>query len=485
MVFEIFMMSGQTTKSSTEGTGPGLEGGPFSSEVLSKDSPWQSPALVKIPKRLGAWAIIAIFLFLISTFLVIFIPWTQTVSVHGRLSSYFPGQRPQKIHSPIRGRILGWQVTEGIQVTQGQVVLELGDIDPKFMAPDLINQLNQSRDALKKQREAALEQAEILEQRLSEMTALVQSTLSKAEAKVSEANNKIQTYQQRIPPAEGAVETAKLNLERMRQLENKGLVSRRELELAIQKLKETEAEVKTAQAKLQETQDSQLALVHDREKIQAELTQTLLETKTKRASALGKAAKFSKELADLELKRSNALHRSQARKVEAPFDGVVVRLSPLGQGEIVKEGSLLFTLAPINPTPAVEMWADPIDAPLLRQGAQVRLLFQGTPAIPLPAWPELMAGTFDGVIKVVDQAANPEERFRLWVVPETKRRMWPPQKQIRPGTKVRGWVMLNRVPLWYEIWRRFNLFPPDFHSGETGEKGFIETLLPKAGRPKK
>ena len=128
------------------------------------------------------------------------------------------------------------------------------------------------------------------------------------------------------------------------------------------------------------------------------------------------------------------------------------------------------------------MWADAIDAPLLKPGRPVRLLLHGIPAIPIPAWPELMAGTYDGRIQVVDQSASANGKFRFWVEPETERRSWPPQNQVRQGTQVMGWVILNRVPLWYEMWRRFNLFPPDYESGKVG---LTDVLLPKAGRPGK
>jgi len=130
----------------------------------------------------------------------------------------------------------------------------------------------------------------------------------------------------------------------------------------------------------------------------------------------------------------------------------------------------------------IEMTADGLDAPLLNVGRKVKILFYGIPAIPLPAWPELMAGTFDGRIQVVDQSASANGKFRFWVIPDSERRSWPPQDRVRQGTQVMGWVILNRVPLWYEIWRRFNLFPADY---ESGEPRLTDVLLPKAGRPVK
>jgi hypothetical protein len=93
-----------------------------------------------------------------------------------------------------------------------------------------------------------------------------------------------------------------------------------------------------------------------------------------------------------------------------------------------------------------------------------------------------MAGTFDGRIHVVDQAPDPQGRFRFWVVPDPESAAWPPQNQIRQGTQVMGWVMLNRVPLWYELWRRINLFPADYQEHSIN---LPDSYLPKAGRPGK
>ena len=223
-------------------------------------------------------------------------------------------------------------------------------------------------------------------------------------------------------------------------------------------------------------------MAQNRKHIDAELVQRVLDTRSQRTTALGEAATASKEIADLELTRSNALMRRGASQVIAPLDGTIVRQTRIGSGEIVHPGDLLLTIVPSSATPAIEMWANSLDAPLLKPGRPVRLLFQGVPAIPLPAWPEFMAGTYDGRIQVVDQSASANKQFRLWVVPESDGREWPPSVQVRQGTQVMGWVILNRVPLWYEMWRRFNLFPPDYH---TENINISDVLLPKAGRAKK
>lgn len=460
----------------------GSDHAPFAIHPSPANTRLQSKAAVRIPRSLRTWTRATLLMFLVVGVIVAFVPWTQTVTVQGQLSAYSPNDRPQEMHAQINGRIRTWHVNEGVVVNKGDLVLELEDVNPQFMALDLMERLDQSREALEQRRQAALDRASILAERLKEMTNLTKAATTSAEARVFEGDNKIQSTEQRVAAAKVDEETALLNLDRSRVLEAEGLLSRRDLELAIQSHNAARAEVRAAEAALRETQQARRALAHNREHIDAELVQRLLDARSQRASALSDAAKASEEIADLELTRSNALQRRVAGQVVAPLDGTVVRLTPIGPGEIVHPGDLLFTIVPLSATRAIEMWADSIDAPLLKPDRPVRLLFHGVPAIPLPAWPELMAGTYDGRIQVVDQSASANGKFRLWVKPDTTRRPWPMQDQVRQGTQVMGWVILNRVPLWYEMWRRFNLFPPDY---ETGTIQLKDILLPKAGRPSK
>ena len=47
--------------------------------------------------------------------------------------------------------------------------------------------------------------------------------------------------------------------------------------------------------------------------------------------------------------------------------------------------------------------------------------------------------------------------------------IWP--EQIRLGSGAYGWAMLGDVPVWYEIWRQLNGFPPNLEMQELGEIG--------------
>ncbi len=439
----------------------------------------QSWEAVQIPERLRFSSRLAIKLIALFILAIAFIPWTQTITVTGQLSAYTPYERPQDIEAQITGRIKKWHIFEGVRVKQGDLILELDDYDPNFMAPDLLNFLEQRRKALEDTRKAALDRAAQLDKRISEMQNLVKAAVPSAEAKVREAENKVREARQRVTASEIAVETAELNVDRHRQLAEQGLVSQRELELAIQGAIATKADLQGAQANLKAAEQGMKALSFGRDQISAEVLQRLLDAEAARDASIGEAAKAADQLADVSLRLSNATQRRIASRILAPIDGTVVKMAQAGIGETVRPGDKLVRISPASADKAIEMVADGLDAPLLNVGRKVRILFYGIPAIPLPAWPELMAGTYSGVIKVVDQVDDGKGNFRFWVVPDPDDRPWPDQSHVRQGTKAMGWVILNRVPLWYELWRRFNLFPPDY---QERPPSLIDTLLPKAGR---
>ena len=446
---------------------------------LAASTRLQSWEAVQIPDRLRFSARLAIKLLLIVALIIAFVPWTQTITATGQLSAYSPYERPQDIEAQITGRINKWHVFEGVRVKQGDLILELNDIDPLFMAPDLLSLLEQRKTALEQNRKAALDRAEQLEKRIKEMQNLVKAAVPSAEARVVEAENKVREAEQNVAAAKIAVDTAELNVGRHKQLAERGLVSQRELELTIQAAIASKAELQGAEAALKAVQQGMRALSFGRDQISADVLQRLLDAEASRAGAFADAARATDQLADVSLRLSNLTQRRIASRIYAPTDGTVVRMAEVGPGETVRPGDKLVRISPLSADKAVELWADGLDSPLLNVGRKVRLLFYGIPAIPLPAWPELMAGTYGGVIKVVDQVDDGKGNFRFWVVPDSEDRPWPEQSHVRQGTKVMGWVILNRVPLWYELWRRVNLFPPDY---QERAPTLLDTLLPKAGR---
>src|SRR5690606_8967072 len=120
----------------------------------------------------------------------------------------------------------------------------------------------------------------------------------------------------------------------------------------------------------------------------------------------------------------------------------------------------VVTIMPANPELAVALQVRPMDVPLLTPGRKVRLQFDGWPALQVAGWPSGAAGTFGGIIRVIDQVASTGGTYRVLVVPDPDDEPWPDSPPLRVGSGVLGWALLDNVPIWFELWRTLNGFPP-------------------------
>jgi hypothetical protein len=138
----------------------------------------------------------------------------------------------------------------------------------------------------------------------------------------------------------------------------------------------------------------------------------------------------------------------------------------------VKAGDGLLVIVPDTEDRAVELWIAGNDMPLLSDGRPVRLQFEGWPAVQFTGWPSVAVGTFGGHVALIDSTDDGSGRFRILVRPDTNE-PWPTGLYLRQGVRVNGWVLLDSVKLGYELWRRFNGFPPTVkpQGGPKVEKG--------------
>ena len=174
-------------------------------------------------------------------------------------------------------------------------------------------------------------------------------------------------------------------------------------------------------------------------------------------------------------KPKSKVHLASCR---SPCDGVIYRLVTAEGASTVKEGDELFTIVPDVEELAVELVVSGNDTSFIREGQEVRLQFEGWPAVQLMGWPSLAVGTFGGRVKMIDKFSEGAGKFRILVVPDGETD-WP-KDLLRQGMRANGWVMLNQVTLGFEIWRQLNGFPPsvDEKKSSDEEKG-KKIKLPK------
>jgi multidrug efflux pump subunit AcrA (membrane-fusion protein) len=173
-------------------------------------------------------------------------------------------------------------------------------------------------------------------------------------------------------------------------------------------------------------------------------------------------AKYVSDVANIkaELSRIDVrFSRQKSQRVIAPKNGTILKRFSGEESVIVRPGEVIAELVPDTPSRTLELWIDGNDIPLIKIGDIARVQFEGWPAIQFSGWPSVAVGTFGGKVAVIDAADNGQGLFRVLIVPDGID-TWPEGKYLRQGVRGHGWILLRRVPLWYELWRKFNGFPP-------------------------
>ncbi|NKB36117.1 MAG: efflux RND transporter periplasmic adaptor subunit [Gammaproteobacteria bacterium] len=165
------------------------------------------------------------------------------------------------------------------------------------------------------------------------------------------------------------------------------------------------------------------------------------------------------------------LSRQSVQIVRAPRDGIILRVNAGDTSTFVSVGDSIATFVPDNVERVAEMFIDGRDVSLVRKGDKVRLQFEGWPVVQFSGWPSVAIGTFGGIVVAVDPSAQTNGRFRV-LVKENPNDLnpWPDNDYVRFGSKVRGWIQLEKVIVGYELWRLFNNFPPDFRTRVDGSE---------------
>lgn len=402
-----------------------------------------APAARKIARSLIS-LFIGLMIFLALT------PWQQNVRGIGRVVAYIPGDRQQFIGAPVEGRISQWRVKEGSRVKRGEVIAELLDNDPL-----LLQRLRNERQALLDRQAAVENRVETFREQLRMAEQARPQALAAAESRLEMGRQRQNAAAQAVYAARAARLTSSLNLSRQQTLQEKGLASRRTLELAQLDMAQRNADADRAQAGLAAAKSEVDALGADLQKLTADTAASVEKTR----ADLNKAIEDQNYVrADL-LKVETRLARQQTQTITAPRDGSVLRLLANPNAEMVKSGQALAILVPDTEQRAVELWVDGNDLPLIVTDSHVRLQFEGYPAIQFGGWPEFSVGSFGGRVALIDATDDGKGHFRILVVPDPDDIPWPDTRFLRQGVRVNGWVLLGRVTLGYELWRIFNGFP--------------------------
>jgi len=406
---------------------------------------------------------------LVALFLVLFMPWQQNINGDGFVSALNPQDRPQTVQNAIAGQIKEWNVREGQLVKKGDTLLIISEIKDEYFDPNLPQRLIEQRDAKLASIEASRVKIEALTNQIAALRDGLEFKLQSARNKVRQGRFKVVSDSTDLVATRNNYQIAKARVDRFETGYKDGLFSLTDLESRRLKIQEDYAKVISQENKLAISRNELVNAQIELSSVQAEYQDKIAKAESDRSSAVSYLADAQSELAKLQNKISSVDVRRWLYVIRAPQDGYVVQASKAGIGETIKEGEPIVRLQPANPAVAIEMFVNPNDVPLIQKGRTVRLEFDGWPALRFSGWPSVAVGTFGGRVAVIDAGNSPNGKYRILVTPDPNDVPWP--EQLRLGSGVYGWVMLNDVPVWYEIWRQLNGFPPSLNQEPKGEEG--------------
>jgi multidrug resistance efflux pump len=433
-------------------------------ETGKKYSAYNSIYSVDIESRIKNifWGLFFVLIF------ILFVPWTQNINTSGIVTTQFQEQRPQQINSIIPGKIIKWWVKEGDFVQKGDTIVELADTKDDYLDPRLIERTNDQLIAKK-------QKVEFYDNKITNIKGQLIAIEEGFKLKEATIKNKIQQLERKILIDSAELAAANVDLQvgtnqynRAGKMLNDGIISLVDYERRTQSFNKAKAGFQEKQQKFLNTKQDVLIARIDLNTLKQDVNDKLFKLKGDIANSNTEKSTVIAEVAKNENELSNYRIRGSQKWLLAPQTGQIIKAKKAGINEIVKEGEMIVEIVPNSFLYAVELFVKPMDLALINKGQDVRLQFDGYPAIVFSGWPNSSYGTFAGKISAIETNRNENGQFRVLIIPDQKEKNWPSNLKI--GTGAQGFALLNDVPIWYELWRQLNGFPPDFYTIEVKGK---------------
>lgn len=399
------------------------------------------------------------FLFII--IITLFLPWTQNVTSTGNVTTLKPNQRPQTLQSQIPGRIEEWFVQEGDLVKKGDTILRISEIKSNYFDTKLAERTGNQLDSKNLSSKSYGNKIGALKRQILAIKSEQKLKSQQAKNKLQQAYLKVKSDSIDLETAIIKKDIANIQYDRTYTLQQEGLKAKKDVEEKKAKLQEFSAKVISQKNKLLTSKNniinSQLAI----SSIKASYMDKLSKAESSLYSAESGAYETEVQVSKLKTNLANYNKRNSLLYVTAPLDGYINKAIKSGIGETFKEGEELINIMPAAYDLAVEMYIKPIDLPLIHKNEKVRVQFDGWPAIVFSGWPNMSSGTYEAKIIAIENFISNNGKYRVLIVPNNNEHPWP--KAIRVGSGAKTIALLENVPIWYELWRQINSFPPNFY----------------------
>jgi membrane fusion protein, adhesin transport system len=409
-------------------------------------------------------------------------------------SKFLDAEQPERVKRQV-GQLKASMTAEGERLSR--LNKQIGEVKSSRAqqiknAKERVSQANNRTKAAR----LAKSQAEV------NLQGFIKVSKASAEQRKLQAQDIVRQNEQALIASKQQLSIAKIQLDRIKSLYAEGLESKRTLELTETELVSAQTRVRAntdainAAKRLAEIgnlgQDQALLDISRQRDVVNQANETFLATQRDvsiaendiaridndtnatianlEASAQSAQSSLSKSQSDVEkigIENANVTARRGQGQILAPSDGRIVRVQKFGLGATVKAGEVLATIVPTSVDRAVEVLVTDNDVSFVQVGRPVRLQFAGYPAVQFAGLPGIGVGTFGGRVAFIDQVDDGKSKFRIVIKEDIqtlasgkKDAPWPVASNLRPGAEAVGWIMLDTVPLGFELWRQFNGFPP-------------------------
>lgn len=386
-------------------------------------------------------------LFGILCVITLFLPWTQNINSAGLVTTLTPDQRPQTIQSVIPGRIESWSVREGDFVKKGDTILHISEVKSEYFDPRLVERTNQ-------QIKAKTSSVSSYQSKIGALNNQVGALRKERVLKIQQAKLKVKSDSTDFEAEKLNFKIANTQLERIETLASEGLKATKDVEEKRLKNQEVQAKVISKENKFL---NSKVELI----RIVAEYDDKIAKSRSNKFTAQSNQFDAEAQVSKLENQNSNYQLRNNMYYITAPQNGYINKAIKTGIGETFKEGEKLVGIMPSNYDVAIETFIDPIDLPLVHIGETFRIQFDGWPAIVFSGWPNISYGTYGAKVVAIENFISPNGKFRILLVPDAEDHEWPKAVRVGSGAKTIG--LLEDVPIWFELWRKLNGFPPNYY----------------------
>ncbi|GAA4885094.1 biotin/lipoyl-binding protein [Flaviramulus aquimarinus] len=401
-------------------------------------------------------------------FIMLFLPWTQNITGQGIVTTLKPNQRPQTIQSQIPGRIEEWFVQEGNYVKAGDTILRISEVKSDYFDDQLVERTNA-------QIQAKSSSVNSYKGKVNALNRQVSALQNEQKLKLEQTKNKLIQSQLKVKSDSIDLEASKTNLKiaetqfnRIKTLQEEGLKAVKDVEEKRLKLQETQAKFISQENKYLASQNEVINARLELSRTNAAFADKISKAQSDMYTAQSSGFDTQAQVTKLENAYSNYKKRNSLLYVTAPQSGFINKVLTGGIGITFKEGAELVGIMPAQYDLAVETFVRPIDLPLLHKGEKVRVQFDGWPAIVFSGWPNVSYGTYGAEVVAIERFISSNGKYRVLLAPDETDHEWP--EAIRVGSGAKTIALLEDVPIWFELWRQINSFPPNYYQPEGTNK---------------